>query len=447
MKTIVIGAGEVGFHIAERLSREAHDVVVVEKDPTVRARVQEDLDVMTVEGNGSSPRLLEEAGVREADLLIAVADIDEVNIAACLLAKEYGVPRRIARVRDPDYSESAFLEQGRRLGIDLLINPNIVVAEEILDLIQTPGAAEVGKFAGGKVMMLGLQVGKAARILDRPLNSLRGFHQTTPFLIVAVHRNGRLLLPDGNTTVRENDHLYFISPRESVNPILALLGKQESIVERVLVVGGGRIGLRVCQMLEAARFDIKLIERNGARCEELSRVLERTLVLHGDGTDVRTLAEEGVSEIDAVAAVTDDEATNILAALLAKERGAKKVMALVKRPHLLHLLPQLGIDAAVSPRILTANIILKFVRKGRVLSIFEIPEGDAETLELSVGANAAVAGKSLREIQMPSGAILGAVVHREEIMIPKGDTILRPDDDVVVFAVPEAIPALERLFA
>ena len=447
MKTIVIGAGEVGYHIAERLSREGHDVVVIEQDPAVRARVQDELDVMTIEGNGSSPRVLEGAGVRDADILIAVADIDEVNVTACLLAKEYGAGTRIARVRDPDFSESEFLGRGKRLGIDLLINPNIVVADEILDLVKTPAAAEVGKFAEGKVLMLGIQLPARAAILDRPLRSLRSFHSTTPFLIVAVLRDGKLILPDGDTALQEGDHIYFVSKRESVNAILTLLGKKESIVERVMVVGGGRMGLRVAQMLEAERFKVKLVEQRQERCQELSEVLKDTLILHGDGTDVRSLLEEGIADMDAVVTVTDDEATNILAALLAKEQGAKKVMALIKRPQLLHLLPHLGIDAAISPRTLTAGVILKYVRKGKVLSIFEMPESDAETLEMMVTTQSRVAGKAIRDASLPSGAIVGAVVHQGEIVIPRGDTVFRPDDHVVIFAVPSAIPELEKHFA
>ena len=447
MKTIVIGAGEVGYHIAERLSREGNDVTVIEQDPEIRLRVQEELDVLTLEGSGSSPRVLEEAGVREADLLIAVADIDEVNVTACLLGKEYGVARRIARVRNPDFSESPFLERGKRLGIDLLINPNIVVAEEILDLVKTPAAAEVGKFADGKVLMLGIQVASRAPILDRPLRSLRSFHTTTPFLIVAVLRDGKLILPDGETILQEDDHIYFVSKRESVNAILTLLGKKESIVERVMVIGGGRMGLRVAQLLEAERFKVKLIEHRQDRCEELSELLKETLILHGDGTDVRTLVEEGIADMDAVVTVTDDEATNILAALLAKEQGAKKVMALIKRPQLLHLLPHLGIDAAISPRTLTASVILKYVRKGKVLSIFEMPENDAETLEMMVTAESRVAGKAIRDAGLPSGAIIGAVVHQGEIVIPRGDTVFRPDDHVVIFAIPSVIPDLEKHFA
>ena len=447
MKTIVIGAGEVGYHIAERLSREGHDVTVIEQNPGIRQRVQEELDVMTVEGTGSSPRVLEEAGVRGADILIAVADIDEVNVTACLLAKEYGVATRIARVRDPDFSESEFLGRGKRLGIDLLINPNIVVAEEILDLIKTPAAAEVGKFADGKVLMLGLQIPAGAPILDRPLKSLRSFHTTTPFLVVAVMRGGKLILPDGETILLEGDHIYFVSKRESVNAILTLLGKKESIVERVMVIGGGRMGLRVAQLLAAEHFKVKLVEQRQERCEELSELLARTLILHGDGTDVRTLVEEGIAEMDAVVAVTDDEATNILSALLAKEQGAKKVMALIKRPQLLHLLPHLGIDAAISPRTLTAGVILKYVRRGRVLSIFELPETDAETLEMVVTPQSRIAGKAIRSAGLPSGAIIGAIVHQNEIVIPRGDTVFQPEDHVVVFAAPSAIPDLEKLFA
>ncbi len=447
MRTVVIGAGEVGYHIAELLSREGHDIVVVEQDPAVRVRVQDELDVMTVEGHGASPRVLEEAGIREAEMLIAVADIDEVNIAACLLAKEYGVPKRIARARNPEFSEHAFLDHGKRLGIDLLINPNVVVAEEVLDLVKMPAAAEVGKFAGGKVLMIGLDIGANAPILDRSLKTLKSFHAATPFVIVAVLRAGRLVLPDGNTVLHAGDHIYFVAQRDSINAVLTLLGKKEEVAERVFVVGGGRIGLRVAEVLEAAHLKVKILERSQVRCEELSRRLARTIVLHGDGTDVNTLLEEGIADMDAVVAVTDDEAANILAALLAKQRGAKKVMALVKRPHLIQLLPQVGIDAGISPRILTANVILRFVRRGHVLSIFEIPQSDAETLEMMVDPGAPLAGKRVRDAGLPAGALIGAIVRGEEIVIPRGDSVFQAHDHVVVFALPAAIPAVERLFA
>jgi trk system potassium uptake protein TrkA len=446
MRTVVIGAGEVGYHIAERLSREGQDVVVIEQNAQVCARVQEALDVMTVQGHGASPRVLEEAGIRDADMVIAVADIDEVNIAACLLAKEYGVPKRIARARNPEFSEHALLEHGKRLGIDLLINPNAVVAEEVLDLVKTSAAAEVGKFAGGKVLILGVQLGREAPILDRPLKTLRAFHSTTPFVVVAILREGRLLLPDGNTVLQGGDHIYLVAQRDSLNAILTLLGKKEDVAERVFVVGGGRIGARVAQLLEEAHLKVKLLERSPARCEELSRLLSRTIVLCGDGTDASMLLEEGISDMDAVVAVTDDEATNILAALVAKERGAKKVMALVKRPHLIQLLPHVGIDAGISPRILTANVILRFVRRGHVLSIFEIPQSDAETLEMMVVPEAPVAGKRVRDAGLPAGAIVAAIIHGGEIVIPRGDSTFHPDDRVVVFALPQAIPQVEHLF-
>ena len=446
MKTIIVGAGEVGYHIAERLSREGHDIVVIERNPAMRQRVQEELDVLTIEGNGSSPRVLEEAGVRDAELIIAVADIDEVNIAACVLAKAYGVRQSIARVRDPDLSENPFLEHGKRLGIDLLINPNIVVAEELVTLVKTPAAAEVGKFADGKVLMLGLQLSGPAPLVGRPLKSLRAFHSTTPFIVVGIYREGGLLIPDGSTTVEDGDHLFFVSKRESVNSILALMGKRESIAERILLIGGGRVGLRVAQLLESEHLSVKLMERDPARCEELSRLLARTLILKGDGTDVRTLVEEGIGEMDAVVTMTDDEGTNILSALLAKEYRAKKVVSLIKPPHLIQLLPHLGIDPALSPRISTAGVILKFVRKGRILSVFEIPESDAETLEVAIPPGSQVIGRPIRDLDLPSGSIIGAVVHRDDIIIPKGDTTLHGDDRVIVFALPAAIPKLEGLF-
>ncbi|MEE8326290.1 MAG: Trk system potassium transporter TrkA [candidate division NC10 bacterium] len=444
MRTIVVGAGEVGYHIAKRLVQEGHDVVIIEENAAIKERVEKELDVLAVQGHGASPTALEEAGVAKTDMMIAVTDEDEVNLIASVLAKEYGVATTIARARNPELSASPFLRSGGRLGIDLVINPNQAVAEEIAKLVHVPAAAEVAFFAEGKVQLLGIHVGAKAPVLGKQLKDLISFQAEHPFLVTAISRKEVLQIPRGETVIESGDHLYLVARREDIPDILTLLGRQEEPPRGVLIIGGGRVGLRVAELLENEGIPITLMERNSKRCEALAERLKKAKVIEGDGTDSQILADEAK---DAVVTVSDDEATNILAALLAKRQGAKKVIALIQRPHFLHLALSLGIDAAISPRFTTASAILRYVRGGPVVSLVEMPEWDAEIMELVALPTTAVVGRPLREVNMPKGAIVAAIKRGEQIIIPKGDSQILADDRVILFTLPEAIPKVERLFS
>jgi len=447
MRIIVIGAGEVGYHIAERLSHEAHEIVVIERNPEVCRRVQENVvGVRAIEADGSSPRALEEAGVRDAAMVIAVADVDEVNIVACAIAHQYGVATKIARVRDIELGEHPILAGGKVLGIDLLINPTRVVADEILRVIKTTGAAEVADFADGRVQLLGVKIGPGAPLVNRRLRDLRSVQASSPFLIVGIARGERLVVPTADTVVAADDHLYVVGRRDVIPDILVLMGREAAATKRVFIIGGGRIGLQVARALEAEDISVTVMERSRARCEELTKYLGQARVLHGDGTDVRRLVDEGIAGTDAVATITDDDPTNLLAALLGKRHGARKAVALFKRQDLIPLVTSLGIDAAISPRLLTASVILKFVRGGRVVSVFELPESEAETLEVVVLAQAPAAGRSLEALELSADALVGAIVRGEEVLVPEPDTVLEVGDHVILLALPRAIPAVERLF-
>jgi trk system potassium uptake protein TrkA len=446
VRIIVIGAGEVGYHIAERLSHEAHEIVVVERSAEVCRRVREHVGVRTIEGDGSSPRALEAAGVQEAAMVIAVADVDEVNIVACAIAHQYGVTTKIARVRDIELGGHPILAGGKVLGIDLLINPTQVVADEILRVIKTTGAAEVADFADGRVQLLGVKIGAGAPVVNRRLRDLRSVQASSPFLVVGIARGERLIVPTLDTVVAADDHLYVVSRRDVIPDILVLLGRSAAATRRVFIIGGGRIGLQVAQSLEAEGVGVTVMEKSESRCEELSRHLRQARVLHGDGTDVRRIIEEGITGTDALATITDDDPTNLLAALLGKRHGARKAVALFKRRDLIPLVTSLGIDAAISPRLLTASVILRFVRGGRVVSVFELPESEAETLEVVVQGQTLAAGRSLESLGLPPDALVGAIVRGEEVLVPERDTMLEIGDHVILLALPRAIPVVERLF-
>jgi trk system potassium uptake protein TrkA len=448
VRIIVIGAGEVGYHIAERLSHEVHEIVVIERSPEVARRLRENLlGVKTIEADGSSPRALEAAGVRDAAMVIAVADVDEVNIVACAIANQYGVATKIARVRDIELGEHPILAGGKVLGIDLLINPTQVVADEILRVIKTAGAAEVADFADGRVQLLGVKIPAGAPLVNRRLRDLRSVQASSPFLIVGIARGEKLIVPTADTVVAADDHLYVVSRREVIPDILVLMGRATSATRRVFIIGGGRIGLQVARALEADDVAVTVMERSRERCDALARDLGRARVLHGDGTDVRMLVEEGIASADAIATITDDDATNLLAALLGKRHGARKAVALFKRQDLIPLVGSLGIDAAISPRLLTASVILKFVRGGRVVSVFELPESEAETLEVVVLPNTPAAGRAFGRLGLPPEALVGAIVRGDDVLVPEPDTMLEVGDHVILLALPRAIAAIERLFA
>lgn len=447
MKIIVIGAGEVGYHIAERLAHESHEIVVIERNPEVCRRVEESLRLRAIEADGSSPRALEEAGVREAAMVIAVANVDEVNIVACAIAHQYGVTTKIARVRTIELGAHPILAGGKVLGIDLLINPNQVVADEIIRVIKTTGAAEVVDFADGRVQLLGVKIRPGAPVVNRRLRDLGSVQSSSPFLVVGIARGEQLMVPTADTVVAADDHLYVVSRREFISDILVLLGRTTGSTKRVFIIGGGRIGLQVAQALEAEGLTVAVMERSRSRCDELAKHLTQARVIHGDGTDVRRLLEEGISETDALATITDDDPANLLAALLGKRYGAKKAIALFKRPDLIPLVESLGIDAGISPRLLTASVILKFVRRGRVVSVFELPESEAETIEVVVLPQTPAAGRSLAALGLPAEALVGAIVRGQEVLVPDRSTVLNVGDHVILLALPRAIPEVERLFS
>jgi trk system potassium uptake protein TrkA len=381
-------------------------------------------------------------------MLIAVTNSDEVNLVACLLAHQYGVPKRIARINNPDFRDSPLIEAGKFIGIDLLINPSQAVAEEIRHLIKTPGAEEAANFLEGRVKLLSFRVPSTAPILRQRLRDFAAQFATTPFLIVAIQRERETLIPTGDTVIEPHDHLLVIGKEELIRENLHWLGITPRPTRKVLIIGGGRVGLNVAHMLEQDETDyhVKMLERNAERCQLLASRLPHTMVLHGDATDVKVLQEEGIADTDVVIVVTDDEGTNLIAALLAKTHGARAVITLIQRPGLVPLVAALGIDAAISPRLITAGAILQHLRRGQVLSVFTSIHTEAETLEMVAAPQAKIVGRPLSKVKMPTGVLIGAVAHGTDIIIPRGDTIIEAHDRVIVFALPSVVPQAEKLF-
>lgn len=445
MRIVIIGAGEVGFNIAQRLAQEQQDVVVVERNPKRIRFVEEELDVQVVKGTGSSPRTLLAAQVMQADMVIAVTDSDEANLTACLLAESYSRKIiKIARIRDPDLATIAEMPEGFRIQLDLTINPEAVAAEKILRHLAVPAATEVVGFANDRVQLIGIRIAKESPVVGKKLMDFRKERQDVPFLVAALVRRGSTTIPTGEDVIQDGDTVFVLTEPSSLRVVLGAFGHEVEPAERVMIFGGTTVGLLVAQGLEKRGVSCKLIEPDSERCEELAEVLQRTVVLQGDATDEELLREENVDGIDCFVAVSKDEEANLLTALLAKSMGAESVIALTDNSAYFPMITRIGVDIAISPRLLAVSSILHYVRRGRVLSVAAFHDSSAEALEFVAMETAEVVGKPLRTINFPKGAIIGALVRAGEIIIPTGETVILPHDRVIVFALRDAIHKVEN---
>ncbi len=446
MKVIIVGAGKVGFHLAERLSEQNQDVVVIESDPDRAEETSDQLDVMTIVGNGASLPVLEQAGVRGANILMAVTSKDEVNMIACLAAARMGVGYTIARVSNPEYHESGSVLSQDTLGIDLMINPARESAWETFHLLRSPAATDVASFANGRLQLLGLMVKEGAPVAGKTLAQLGRELEGTHYVLTAILRDQETIIPTGTTRIEAGDQVYLLSLTTEAHLIPPLAGYEEYKLRRVMIAGGSPEGAYLAEILAQYHIETTIIERDRKRCLELAEALPKALVLNGDATDLELLELEGVAGMDGYLAATSSDDTNMLSSLIAKQAGAKKVVSLISEFDYLPLASKVGIDAAVSPRISAVNAILRYVRRGRVTSVATLKGIDAETIQFTVTENSQVAGKALKDLAFPKGSLIGSIIRGDDLMIPRGDSVIRPGDEVIVFALPDAISEIERAF-
>ena len=448
MKIVIVGAGEVGFQIASHLTLENKEVVVIDKDPNGIRRVSDGLDVQVVQGSGSSPVVLEEAGVKNAEIMLAVTDSDETNLVACLVANIISPStKKLARVRDGDFDKYHNNFRDHAPHIDTIINPEIEVVKTIENLMSFPGAVDVGEFAGGRIKFIGVYLDKNSRLAGIRLTELPEKITDARPLIAAVVREEELIIPRGKDRLMPGDLVYFISEEDRLHKNLAVFYRQDQQVNRVLIVGGGNIGFRLADKLEGKGIYCKVIEKNPDRCSHLAECLNKTVVLCGDGSDQGLLAEENIQEMDVVVTLTDDEETNILASLLAKRMGAKKSITKISKFSYFPLMKTIGIEQVVSPRLSAINTILQHIRRGKVLSAIAIKGEQAEVMEALALETSEIVDKPLSQISFPKGAIVTGIIRQEEIIIPTGDSVIRPDDRIIIFATKQAIPRVEKILA
>jgi trk system potassium uptake protein TrkA len=451
VKIIILGAGQVGRTAAYHLSREeANDVTVVDHNEEILRDLQDRLDIRTVNGNGSSPRILEAAGIASTDILVALTNSDEVNMLACQIAWTlYRTPKKIARVRSADYTERDRLFGENGVAVDVWISPEQLVTEYVARLIRYPGALQVLDFADGRVRLVGLRALQGGPLVGQTLSTLRKHIPSADARVAAIYRAGKSVKPEGTTVIEDGDEVFFLAARENIRVVMKELRREEAPARRVVIAGGGNIGLRLAIELEG-KNQVKLIERDGKRARRVSEQLKSTTVLHGDAADEELLLEENIDSADIFAALTNSEEANILSAMLAKRLGAHKVMALINKPSYAELIESGSIDVAISPQTVTIGSLLAHVRRGDVVRVHSLRRGAAEALEVVVHGDAdssKVIGRRIEDISLPEGTTLGAVVRGDEVIIAHHDTTVQADDHLILFLTDRRhIEAVEKLF-
>lgn len=448
MKIVIVGAGDVGFNIASHLALEDKDVVVIDIDPDAIRRVSDNLDVRVINGSGSSPVILEEAGIKGAEILLAVTDSDETNLVACLVASIISpVTKKLARIRDADYDEFHDTFREHAPNIDTIINPEIEVVKTIDKLMTIPGAVDVGEFADGRVKFVGIRLDPSTRLDGVRLSDISATIGQQAPLIAAIVRNEELIIPGGNDKLRAGDLVYFISEADKLLKALSVFDKHAEPIRRVLIVGGGRIGFRLASLLEERSVYTKIVEKDASCCTELAEKLNKAVVLHGDGSDLELLRQENIQDMDVVITLTNDEETNIISSLLAKRMGVRKTITRISKLSYFPLMSMIGLEQVVSPRHSAINTILQHIRRGKVLSAMSIKDQQAEVMEAVAMETSDIVGKPLKRVSLPPEVLVACIIHKDEIIIPTGESVIKPDDRIIIFASRKAIPKIEKILA
>jgi len=451
MKVIICGAGQVGWQIARHLSLENNDVTVVDKDEALIRKISEVLDVSGIAGFASYPDVLESAGAKDADMIIAATFADEVNMVTCQVAHSmFNIPRKIARLRAQSYLDAIYSDLYRQdhMPIDVVISPEREVAKAALRRLAVPAAFDTESFFNGEADLLGISLGEDCPVINTPLRQLTELFSTLQAVVVGVMRKGKMFVPEPEDQLFPEDQIYLVTANSDVPRSLEIFGKTQKEGERAIIIGGGNVGLEVAQNLEQGerRTRVKLIEKNRAVAETAADALERTIVLHGDGLDIELLHEANIDKTDALLAVTDDDKTNLLSCARAKAMGCPLVIALVNDPSLASLMGPLGIDAFINPRTTTVSSILRHIRHGRIRSVYSVGDAEAEVIEAQVMGTSALAGKAIRDIDWPEGARVGMVKKGEQLVVPRGNTKMEEGDSLIVFALSTDVPRIEKLF-
>lgn len=448
MKIVIIGAGEIGYDLANTLSAEQHDVIVVDRDRDSLKRVSNNLDVLCFEGNATSAQDLVEAGVKEADIMIAVTSIDEVNMIASMLSKRLGAKKVIARIRSDELSRDDTPLEPTDLGIDIIIHPEQSAAEEIISLIKRASASDLVNLADGKMQLIGLRITKDSPLVGKSLSSYAQEYQHITFRVTAIARKAMTIIPTGQVTIQPLDQIFILAKTEDIPQIIQTTGRQETEITRVMIAGGTAVGTMIARILmrEEKKWKVKLIEPDYERAAELAHELQDVLVLNGNPTDPDLLASEGITDTDAFVSVTADEESNIISCLMAKHLEVKKTVALISRPDYIPLSQTIGLDAAVNKKTAASNEIHRHVREGRVVSVTALRGIKAEVIELQAAERSKIIRKPIHKISFPDGCVVGGILRGGTVEIATGQSQIQAGDRVIIFCLPDAIQKITSLF-
>ncbi|TXK73662.1 Trk system potassium transporter TrkA [Mesonia sp. HuA40] len=449
MKIIIAGAGEVGFHLSKLLSFESQDITLIDPDAESLEYADSHLDIRTIKGDATSILLLHDAQIKGADLVVGVTSSETTNITICVLAKQLGAKRTIARIRNTEFIEHKDVVGFEQFGIDELISPESLAAKEIESLVKQSAFNDTFEFDEGALSMIGFKLSRNAPFLGKTLKEAQNIFPDIPFVCIAIQRYGTqfTLIPRGDTEFKEGDQAYFMSSRQGSEQLYKLTGKRRQEIKNVMILGGSKIGKQTAKELAKAKFNVKLVEKDREKAFELADEMNDTLIINGDGRNVGLLEEENIHDMDAFISVTGNSETNIMSCLVAKSKGVKKTIALVENMDYFQLSHSIGINSLINKKLLAANTIFRYVRKGEVVAMTKLNNLNAELLEFIVHKKSKVCGKRIVDIDFPRSTIVGGVVRNDKGMIASGDILIEPGDRIVVCSLPRSIHKIEKLFS
>lgn len=447
MKIIIAGAGDVGFHLAKLLVLEHHEITIVDINDSKLIQIAKQLDVVTIKGNATSFSVLEEANVADADLFISVTESEEANISTCIIAKHLGVKKTIARIQNTEFLVRKDKLDLYDLGIDEIISPESLAGREIKRLLREIASTDSFDFDGGKLSLIGLPIHENSPLSGKTLLEASKLDPTNSFITVAILRNKETIIPHGNDTFEVNDHAYFIALPNAIDKVIMLSTREKKQgLRRVMVLGGSKVGINASKQL-SKKYNVKLIEIDKEKCFELADMLPNVMVINGDARDVELLQEEGIDETDAFIAVTGNSETNIISSLVAKDHKVKKTIALVENVDYIHLSQNIGVDTMINKKLIAANFIFRYIRKGDIINLTSIHGVDAEVMEFVIKVESKITRDTLRSLDLPDSVIIAGVIRKGQAIIPKGDFQFRPKDRAVVLCKPESIQQVEEYFS
>ena len=451
MKIIILGAGQVGISTAEILAKEDNDITLIDNVASQVEGLQDRLDIRTIVGSASHPSVLEQAGGPDADLILAVTDQDEVNMAACQVAYTlFRTPKKIARIRSVEYLTHREIFSDDSIPVDVIISPEQLITQHILHLIEYPGALQVVDFAGGKIKLVGLKAYHGGPLVGRELRTIREDLPTVEARVAAIYRHDRPIIPEGDTIIEPNDEVFIVAAAPHIPIVMIEFCAVEAPGQNRMLVGAGKIGLQLARTLEQNNYQVKLVEHGAERARQVAEQLDATIVLRGDAADEDLMLQENIDAMDVFCSLTNDDEANILSAMLAKRLGAHRAMALINRSAYVDLIESSVLDVAISPSLITVGSLLTHVRRGDTIAVHSLRRGAAEAIETIAHGDAtssSVVGRRIEEISLPSGTRVGALLRNQEVIIPHHDTVIEAEDHVILFVIDKKhIRDVERLF-